>query len=85
MDPLDRMLFAFASYNAGPTKIRRIRLKADQMGLDPNRWFGNVEVAAAKVIGRETYQYVRNIFKYYISYKLIMDQKKMRDEARERM
>ncbi len=55
------------------------------MGLDPNKWFGNVEVAAAKVIGRETYQYVRNIFKYYISYKLITDRKKMRDEARESM
>ncbi len=85
MEPLDRMLFAFASYNAGPAKISRIRRKAAQMGLDPNKWFGNVEVAAAKVIGRETYQYVRNIFKYYISYKLIMDRKRMRDEARERM
>ncbi len=83
--PLDKKLLAFASYNAGPAKITKVRNKAAQMGLDPNKWFGNVEVAAAKVIGRETYQYVRNIFKYYISYKLITDRKKMRDEARESM
>ncbi len=85
LEPLDRMLFTFASYNAGPARISGIRKKAAQMGLDPNKWFGNVEVAAAKVIGRETYQYVRNIFKYYISYTLITDRKKMRDEAKENM
>ncbi len=47
------------------------------MGLDPNVWFKNVEIVAAKHIGRETVQYVSNIYKYYIGYKLLahkMDQ-----------
>jgi membrane-bound lytic murein transglycosylase MltF len=44
------------------------------MGLDPNVWFHNVEVAAAKEIGRETVQYVSNIYKYYIAYRMIIDQ-----------
>ena len=35
------------------------------MGFDPNQWFNNVEEVAAKKIGRETVQYVSNLFKYY--------------------
>ena len=30
-------------------------------------WFNNVEEVAAKRIGRETVQYVSNIYKYYIT------------------
>ena len=71
LDDLNRALFAFASYNAGPAKVRKLRAEAEQMGLDPNVWFRNVEVVAAKRIGRETVQYVSNIFKYYIAYKLL--------------
>ena len=74
MDDLNKMLFAFASYNAGPAKVRRLRKKAAEMGLNPNVWFDNVEIAAAKVIGRETVQYVSNIYKYYIAYKMITEQ-----------
>jgi membrane-bound lytic murein transglycosylase MltF len=74
MDDLNKMLFAFASYNAGPTKVKRLRNKATSMGLNPNVWFDNVEIAAAKVIGRETVQYVSNIYKYYIAYKMITEQ-----------
>jgi membrane-bound lytic murein transglycosylase MltF len=70
LDLQNRMLFAIASYNAGPTKISRCRTLAKDMGYDPNRWFNNVEVAAAKLIGRETTQYVANISKYYICYRL---------------
>jgi membrane-bound lytic murein transglycosylase MltF len=70
LDLQNRMLFAMASYNAGPTKIGRCRTLAKEMGYDPNKWFNNVEVAAAKVIGRETTQYVANIYKYYIAYRL---------------
>ena len=43
------------------------------MGFDPDVWFNNVEVVAAKKIGRETVQYVSNIYKYYIAYRLIVD------------
>lgn len=73
VDEFNRTLFAFASYNAGPAKIARLRRDAAKMGLDPNTWFHNVEVVAAKQIGRETVQYVSNILKYYVAYKLIED------------
>ena len=63
MDDLNKILFAFAAYNAGPNKFKLIRAKAQQMGLDPNVWFGNVENAAAAIIGRETVQYVSSIYK----------------------
>ena len=73
VDQYNRALFAFASYNAGPAKIAGLRKDAVKMGLDPNKWFHNVEVVAAKKIGRETVQYVSNILKYYVAYKLIED------------
>jgi membrane-bound lytic murein transglycosylase MltF len=74
MDDLNKMLFAFASYNAGPAKVKRLRKQTAQMGLNPNVWFHNVEVTAAKVIGRETVQYVSNIYKYYIAYRMVTEQ-----------
>ncbi len=73
LDLQNRMLFAMASYNAGPGKIARCRTLARDMGYDPNKWFNNVEVAAARVIGRETTQYVANIYKYYVCYRLAGD------------
>ncbi len=66
----DRTLMSFAAYNAGPGNLRKLRRLAAKSNLDPNVWFGNVEIAAAKIVGRETVQYVSNIFKYYIAYKL---------------
>ncbi|MCA8881015.1 MAG: lytic transglycosylase F [Rhodobacteraceae bacterium] len=65
---LDQALFAFAAYNAGPRNIAKARKRAAAMELDPNRWFGNVEVAAARTISREPVIYVRNILKYYTCY-----------------
>ncbi len=73
IDPFNRAFFSFASYNAGPAKVARMRKEAEKMGLDPNVWFNNVEVVAAKTIGRETVQYVSNILKYYVAYKLLSD------------
>jgi membrane-bound lytic murein transglycosylase MltF len=73
MDDLNKNLFAFASYNAGPARISGLRRQAAREGLDPNVWFHNVEVVAAKEIGRETVQYVSNIYKYYVAYRLIVD------------
>ncbi|MEA1922529.1 MAG: lytic transglycosylase F [Pseudomonadota bacterium] len=75
MDDLNKMLFSFASYNAGPRKISRMRKLAGEMGLDKDVWFNNVELAAAKKIGRETVQYVSNIYKYYIAYRLVEEHK----------
>jgi membrane-bound lytic murein transglycosylase MltF len=61
MDNLNKALFAFASYNAGPGRIRQLRREAEKRGLDPNLWFGNVERIASERIGRETVTYVSNI------------------------
>ncbi|MFO0029818.1 MAG: transglycosylase SLT domain-containing protein [Pseudomonadota bacterium] len=80
---LDRMLFAFAAYNAGPGRLRGLRRTAEQRGLDPNVWFHHVEHVAAEKIGRETVQYVANIFKYYIAYQRIEEQRAERRRARE--
>ncbi len=74
MLPLDKGLMAFASYNAGPARVKQLRAEAAKTGLNPNVWFNNVERIAAKRIGRETVQYVSNIYKYYIAYKLALDQ-----------
>jgi membrane-bound lytic murein transglycosylase MltF len=82
MDRINKALFAMASYNAGPARIAQLRRKAERMGLDPNKWFGNVEVVAAREIGRETVQYVSNIFKYYLSYQLVAQQMEARRRAR---
>src|SRR5262249_7144039 len=64
ISPRDRLFFAFASYNAGPGKVASLRREAKAQGLDPNKWFNNVELVAAKRIGRETVTYVSNIYKY---------------------
>ncbi|WP_457674658.1 transglycosylase SLT domain-containing protein [Thiolapillus sp.] len=73
ISPEDRMAFSWAAYNAGPAKVRKMRGLAEKMGLDPNRWFGNVEIAAGKIVGRETVRYVANIYKYYIAYRYLME------------
>ena len=80
--PLNKTLFVFASYNAGPNRIVRLRKQAADMGLDPNVWFGNVELVAAKDIGQETVTYVSNIYKYYVAYKLAIEQRQIREKAK---
>jgi membrane-bound lytic murein transglycosylase MltF len=77
LEPMNRTLFVFASYNAGPNRIQRLRKKAAETGLDPNTWFGNVELIAGKDIGQETVLYVGNIYKYYVAYKLAQEQGKL--------
>jgi membrane-bound lytic murein transglycosylase MltF len=72
-DEQNRTLFAFASYNAGPNRIAKVRAEAKNQGLDPNKWFNNVEIVASKRIGQENVQYVRNIYKYYTAYRLQLD------------
>jgi membrane-bound lytic murein transglycosylase MltF len=83
LDPTNRTLFVFASYNAGPTRVAGLRKKASALGLDPNIWFANVEVVAAKDIGQETVTYVGNIYKYYVSYKLALEEKALKQKAKE--
>ena len=71
MDNLNKALMTFASYNAGPGRVRQLRRETEKRGLDPNVWFGNVERVASERIGRETVTYVSNIYKYYITYRLL--------------
>ena len=70
LDEQNRTLLAIASYNAGSGRVARMRAEAATKGLDPNQWFNNVELIAARRIGHETVVYVRNIYKYYVAYKL---------------
>lgn len=79
----DRPLFAFASYNAGPGKIAKMRKLAAKRGLDPDKWLNNVEIVTAEKVGIETTTYVRNIFKYYAAYKLAVESQAIQRKARE--
>jgi membrane-bound lytic murein transglycosylase MltF len=80
-----RPLFAFASYNAGPGNIAKMRKEAEKRGLDPNKWFNNVELVVAEKIGMETTTYVRNIYKYYAAYKLTIEARAATSKAREKL
>ncbi len=85
MDDLNKGLFAFASYNAGPGRVAGLRREAAERGLDPNVWFNNVERIAAEKIGRETVAYVANIYKYYVAYSLVQGEYLERMEARKQL
>ncbi len=82
MDNLNKGLMTFASYNAGPGRVRQLRREAEKRGLNPNVWFGNVERVASERIGRETVTYVSNIYKYYITYRLLSAQQERREAAK---
>jgi membrane-bound lytic murein transglycosylase MltF len=73
MDLPNQLRFTFAAYNAGPRRVQQLRKEASTSGLDPNIWFNQVEIVAARRIGRETVQYVRNIHKYYTAYRILVD------------
>ena len=81
MDDLNKGLFTFAAYNAGPGRIRQLRKEAESRGLDPNVWFGQVERVASERIGRETVTYVSNIYKYYVAYKLVTAEQQRKKAA----
>ncbi|MGH8616085.1 MAG: transglycosylase SLT domain-containing protein [Burkholderiales bacterium] len=81
----NRSLFAFASYNAGPGRISQMRKEAAKRGLDPDKWFNNVEIVTAEKVGIETTTYVRNIYKYYVSYRLLLDAQVAQKKAREQL
>ena len=60
-----------------------MRKEAAKRGLDPDKWFNNVELVTAEKIGIETTTYVRNIYKYYVAYKLQEEILAQRKKARE--
>ena len=75
-----RLFFALASYNAGQNRIRSLRRETARRGLDPNVWFQNVELSVARDIGRETVQYVQNVYKFYFVYRRIEVERARRQE-----
>lgn len=79
IDAENRTLLCFAAYNAGPGRVAQMRRIAKERGLNPNLWFDNVETVAAEKIGHETVQYVLNISKYYVAYKMVEEQQKKRE------
>src|SRR6185436_20036691 len=81
----ERTLFAFASYNAGPGNIIKMRAEAAKQGLDQDKWFDNVEIVTGRRIGMETTTYVRNILKYYVAYKLTVEAHDAAKGAREQL
>jgi membrane-bound lytic murein transglycosylase MltF len=84
IDELNQTLLALAAYNVGPNRMINLRNEARKQGYDPNVWFDNVELVAAREVGREPVQYVANIYKYYLAYLLSAEQILQRKAARER-
>jgi membrane-bound lytic murein transglycosylase MltF len=84
-DEQNRTLFAFASYNCGPGNVSKMRKEAVKRGLDPDQWFNNVEIVTAEKIGIETTTYVRNIFKYYVAYKLAVQVQEAAETAKQQV
>jgi membrane-bound lytic murein transglycosylase MltF len=82
MDRLNKGLMTLASYNAGPGRLRQLRAETARRGLNPNVWFGNVERVTSEKVGRETVQYVANIYKYYVAYSLVMEREQARKGAK---
>jgi len=85
LDELNKGFFTLASYNAGPSRIRQLRREAARRGFDPNLWFENVEEIASERIGRDTVNYVSNIYKYYIAYRLVSEEAQRRAAERARL
>lgn len=85
MTRTDKVLFTFASYNAGAGRVSGLRKEAARRGLDPNVWFGNVEYVAAEKVGQETVTYVRNIYKYYIAYQMVLESQRVRRATAEKL
>jgi membrane-bound lytic murein transglycosylase MltF len=83
ISPLDQVLFSFAAYNAGPGNMRRARRRAEKLGFDPNRWFGNVEIGMYRAVSGEPASYVRNIYKYYVTYQGVEKSRQAREKALE--
>jgi membrane-bound lytic murein transglycosylase MltF len=79
--PLDRALFSFAAYNAGPGNMQKARRRARRLGFDPNRWFGNVEIGMFRAVSGEPASYVRNIYKYYVTYQGLERSRRAREKA----
>ena len=63
----ERMAFVLAAYNLGPQRIQGLRAEARRRGLDPNRWFFQVERVAAERLGLGVVSYVGSVNKYHLA------------------
>jgi membrane-bound lytic murein transglycosylase MltF len=79
----NRPLLAFASHDCGPGHVAKARRIAVERGLDPDKWFDNVELVVAEKIGTETTSCVRNIYKYYVAYRLTLEAQDAAQKARQ--
>jgi membrane-bound lytic murein transglycosylase MltF len=84
VDELNQILLALAAYNVGPNRMISLRQTAEREGYDPDVWFDNVELIAAREVGREPVNYVTNIYKYYLAYRTSAEQLSRRQDARRR-
>jgi membrane-bound lytic murein transglycosylase MltF len=81
LDPMNRWIFALAGYNAGGTRISRLRRQAEANGLDPDQWFDHVERQTARRVGSEPVNYVSNVMKYYLAYRLTFEREQLRRDV----
>lgn len=82
MDGRNKILFSFAAYNAGPSRVLKFQKEAEKRGLNPYVWFNNVEIIAGQRIGEVTVTYISNIYKYYVAYTLLEEQRAKQRNAR---
>lgn len=68
---VERLRMMMAAYNAGPTRIQEAINQAKKMGLNPNLWFRNVELAMLEIGVPEPVIYVSEINKHFVSYQLM--------------
>ncbi|PHN87670.1 lytic transglycosylase F [Vibrio splendidus] len=80
LSDIDKIHFSLAAYNAGPAKIRRMRVLAAKQGFNPNKWFNHVEVIARKNISQEPVKYVANINRYFTIYQRLDEFQDIREE-----
>lgn len=65
----DQLAFMLAAYNAGEGRLQQIRRQAEQEGFDPNRWSGQVERVARRMVGSRLTYYVGAVGRYYQAFR----------------
>ncbi len=61
--------------------MKRAQRRAKRLGFDPSRWFGNVEIGMYRAASGEPASYVRNIYKYYVTYQGLEKSRQAREKA----
>lgn len=69
MDERERRAFMLAAYNMGAQRVQSMRAEARRRGLDPDRWFFQVERVALDELGMGVPGYVNAVNKYHLAYR----------------